>query len=339
MRAPDLPVAYFKGVQARALTSLAANAHGPDWAPELARQHRMKSQGLQWGDPAYTHSTGELLNIWKKLDIDAVRDFSKRYWSANDLQISAVGPLPASWLSLIETNFGDWKKPGTPAFERHVSSFKPEEGARFVSTRRLGASGEEGGQNSAQVVLKQGFALNELDPDAMALSMGAHILVGSGTSGSRLLDRLRGHDAISYSVGYNLRVPRDGNDAALGISATASPENALRAETAMREEIERLLKDGITEAELDSARSRFVDSRRGLLSNDAGLAAVLLADLDRGESLAQAYARQDAALQALTVDSVNAALRRLLLPDRWVVVITGADKPAENPADKPADKP
>ncbi|HEY4084019.1 MAG TPA: insulinase family protein [Burkholderiaceae bacterium] len=326
LRAPDMPGATFTGLQGRALTALAAQSHSSQWAPELARQHRMQSQGLQWGDPAYVHSNGELLDIWKKLDTDAVRDFTKRFWSANELQVSAVGPLPDNWFALIEANFGDWKKPDAPAFERLVTHFKPEEGARFVSTRRVGATGEEGAQGSAKVVWKQGFALNELEPDAVAMGIGARILVGTGASGSRLLDRLRGRDAISYSVGYNLHLPRDGDDAGLIITATASPENALRAEAAMREEIERLLKDGITEAELDTARSQFLDSRRGALSNDDSLMGMLMSGLDRNESLSQVFARQDAALQQLTVDSVNAALRRLLLPDRWVVVITGAEK-------------
>jgi zinc protease len=325
LRAPDLPVQSFQNLKLRSLTRLSSDPHGPDWAPELARRHRMQARGLQWGDPGYVPSPGELADILKKLDIDAVRAYWRRYGSANEARISAVGPLPESFLTAVETYFGDWKKPEAPPFERYVPGFKPEEGVRFVSSRKAAHPGEDDAHASANLQCAQGFEMNALDEDAVAMTIGARILAGGQVSGSRLTDRLRGRDAISYSVGYGLSLPQFGNAASLSLSATASPANALRAETAIREELARLLKDGITQAELDEARRQFMETRRSRFSSDGALAGALMQQLDRRESFAQADARQLTALEGLTVERVNAVLRRTLLPERWVMVITGAE--------------
>ena len=330
LRAPALPPQAFKDLKARTLARLTANRRAADWAPELARQHYMKSQGLQWGDAGYAHSTGELAEIWNKLDIDAVKAFWQRYWSANELRVSAVGPLPDTFPSMVEAYFGSWKKPDAPPFERYVPGYKPEEGARFVSRRKPG--GEDGADESkasALVQFAQGFPLNGLDDEAMAMTVGARILAGGQISGSRLADRLRGQDALSYSVNYQLALPSWGEAARLSLSASAAPGQVLRVEAGLREEIDRLLKDGITQAELDGARRELLQTRRRGLSNDAALSLILISQFDRMESFAKLDERQLAALQALDVDKVNAALRRLLLPERWVVVITGAEAAAK----------
>ncbi|XHS79263.1 M16 family metallopeptidase [Burkholderiaceae bacterium UC74_6] len=324
LRDPAFDADAFKRVKDQALTRLAASRRSADWAPELARQHHMQAQGLYANRAGYEPSVQEQIEIWNKLDLATARAFWKRYWSANELQVSAVGPLPDNFYALVEGSFGDWKKPEAPAFERWVPGYKPEPGARFVSSVRAGAA--DGSQASANIVFQQELPLNANEPDAFAMLLGARILAGGHTSGSRLADRLRAQDAISYNVDYNLRVPEHGNAGALRLSAIAAPAHAAAAETAMREEIARLLQDGVTAAELEEVKRQFRTARGDLLRNDAALNALLLAQLDKGEGFADMAAREEAGLAAATVESVNGALRRLLKPDRWVVVVTGASK-------------
>ncbi|MBV8603309.1 MAG: insulinase family protein [Pelomonas sp.] len=323
LRDPDLPAGAFRDLKARMLARLAADAHGADWAPELARAHRMQAFGLKPGDPGYAYGVREQLEQWQALDIDALRDFLQRCCAADALSVSAVGPLPGYFAPLIEADFGDWKRRKTalPPYARVALAFRPEDGARFVTPARAGASAERA---TAQVRLAQGFALNDADADAMALRVGARILAGGMTSGSRLADRLRGHDALSYTVDYQLNLPPFGDAATLTLHATAAPADAQRVETAMREEIARLLQDGITEAELADARREGHLALRRALSDDTALAGALLAQFDRPEGFAATQAREAAALDALSVASVNAALRRALRPERWVVTLTDA---------------
>ena len=66
------------------------------------------------------------------------------------------------------------------------------------------------------------------------------------------------------------------------------------------------------------------------LSTTGGMADALLSTLERGETLADIDARS-ARINALTLDQVNAALRRHLAPSRMVSVRAG-ELPAETPA-------
>ena len=319
---PVLDREVFQSLKAQTIRQFTDQLHEPDWAPELARQHRMKAQGLSLNQAGYEPSERELIEIWNKLDVKAVRGFWQRSWSANDARFSVVGAVPESLPAIIESLFGDWKKPQAPAYERFEARFKPEPAARFVSLATAGKGGAA--QTTARIALQQDFPLNERDPEALPLTLGLRILAAPGINGSRLTDRLRGRDAISYAVDYMLHLPRFGDAANVLIFAAAAPGQAARAEAAMQEEVARLLEQGITAAELEAAKHEVRTGRSDLLRNDAALASLLLSQADRDEGFATTAAREDVAINAATVESVNAALRKFLLPDRWVIVVTGA---------------
>jgi zinc protease len=224
-------------------------------------------------------------------------------------------------MAALENFIGEWKKPDAPAFERLVPAHRPEVAARFVSYAAVGEPG------AAVVALHQALPLNRDADDYFALLVGSRILAGGGIGGNRLADRLRSRDALSYSVGAQLRVPSDGDRAALRLQASGAPVAAARVEAAMREEIARLLADGVSEAEVEQARQQLRVERRQQLSSDAGLAAALLGQFERNTTFAQAMARDDQRLDGLSAEQVTQTLRRLLRPEAWVTVVTGALQP------------
>ena len=91
---------------------------------------------------------------------------------------------------------------------------------------------------------------------------------------------------------------------------------------AIREELQRLLRDGITQAELDAAISGYLQEQQVARSNDAQLAGLLeaFAFLSRDLTFVD---RQQRSISGLTVEQVNAALRKHLNPDRLFVVQAG----------------
>lgn len=192
---------------------------------------------------------------------------------------------------------------------------RPLEGARFST------SGDARG--SALITLHQELPLQRGSTDAAALLIGSRLLAGAGI-GSRLGERLRQQEALSYAVNAQLLVPRLGNRARLSLQASGAPANAARVEALVKEEIARLLGEGLTVAELDQTRRQLLDERRQLRGNEAVLAAQLMDHLDSGSNFIDEQAREDALLQSLSVDQVQEALRRLLDPQRWVIVVTGA---------------
>ena len=315
LRQPLLPEVVFQRLRDNRLAQLAAASRDPAAAAhEQARQHQNRQWSLQPGDPLYLPSNEELAAIWRGLKLADLRDFQQRFWSANLVQVAVVGSWPDSLPELLERHFGSWKLAEAPAYERRTQQHQPLAGARFA------ASG--GGRGSALVAMQQEVALNRSEPAYPALVLGARILANG--SGSRLGMRLRQQDAISYNVGLQINVPEDGNRARLFIQATGAPAAAAHIETTMREELEKLLAEGVTAAELEQARRQLITERRQGRSNDAQLAASLLSQLERGSSFLSTQLRDDEALAAVTPAQVQQALQSLLKPANWIWVITGA---------------
>ena len=93
-------------------------------------------------------------------------------------------------------------------------------------------------------------------------------------------------------------------------------------ETAVREEIERLLKSGIPAEEFERSRQGLQQSRQRQRNSDGYVAARLERSLRAGQTLAF-DAQIDTRLAALQPDEVLAAMRKHIDPKRLVIVTAG----------------
>ena len=82
------------------------------------------------------------------------------------------------------------------------------------------------------------------------------------------------------------------------------------------------MKDGFTAKELSEGQRGLLNYRRLSRARDAAVAAGIVNNLHIGRTFARS-AQVDAELQALTVEQVNAALRKYLSPDRFVYGFAG----------------
>ncbi|HVS02904.1 MAG TPA: pitrilysin family protein [Thermoanaerobaculia bacterium] len=94
-----------------------------------------------------------------------------------------------------------------------------------------------------------------LHPDLAALELLAVILgAGAGLTG-RVPERLREREGLAYSAEAAVVAGAGSEPGRLAIYAGTSPDAVERAERAAREELDRLLAEGVTEAELEEART------------------------------------------------------------------------------------
>ncbi len=323
---PELPQAAFEQERNTALARLAAaernSSEGRASATERERQHRMAQMGLQPGDAGYQPSGAELSAQWRALTVDEVREFQRRHWSANDLMVTVAGQVPDGLLALVEHLFAGWKKPDAPAFVRAAPAHKPVAAGHFGPPSSGAASRDAVAQRAAVITLMQELPLNRGDQDYFPLLVGTRILSGGPIGGGRLTERLRAQDAMSYSVTVQLRVPNDGDRAGLRLQASGASARAAQVEAAMHEELQRLLAEGVSAAEVEQAQSRLRADRRQRLGSELGLAGALMIQLDREITFAQMLAEEEEGLAAVTPERVLLAMRRLLKADRWVTLIT-----------------
>jgi zinc protease len=84
------------------------------------------------------------------------------------------------------------------------------------------------------------FTLRDDDADAPALYVANHIFGGSSGLSSRLLDRLRQKEGLSYSAGSSLSMGSRQRLSSWTVAAMVAPQNAARAEQAFLEEVRRV---------------------------------------------------------------------------------------------------
>jgi zinc protease len=90
----------------------------------------------------------------------------------------------------------------------------------------------------------------------------------------------------------------------------------------LREEVAKLVRDGITAAELKDAVSAMLTQRQQARASDDTLAGALSRNLYLGRTMAWS-ADIDARLRALTVEQVNAAIRGRFKPETLSVYAAG----------------
>jgi zinc protease len=174
--------------------------------------------------------------------------------------------------------------------------------------------------NKAQADIAYGFVtIARSDPDYYAFWLMNNVF-GQYAIGGRLGDSIRERQGMAYYVSSSL----DPNIAPgpLVVRAGVSPANVDRAVASIDEEVERIVREGVTAQELDESRRYLVGSLPRALETNAAIANFL--QVAEFYDLGLDYdARLPLLLGAVTGDDVHAAARRAMNVDRATVVIAG----------------
>jgi zinc protease len=314
LRRPNLPQDAFDREVKAALAGIEASRQEPSvLRQEATRGHYNAARGVKLGHPDYVMGVDERIAELKATTLDDVKRFYADYWSANDAQVSAVGALPDGLAAELDKLFGDWKKPAAPKFVRHVPRHLAVPPARFDAIARDKAN--------AIVRLHETLPLNSEDADYAALELAVHVFGGGGLE-SRLSERVRQKEGLTYGIGASLSAGFWGNEGSFAIQASYAPDKRERVIAVIKEEVERMSAQGVTAAELARAKKDILEGRKQSRADPGSLAGGLTSLAERGENWAAAQKRDDA-LAAVTVDQANAAWRKHIKADGFVVSTAG----------------
>jgi zinc protease len=304
LRRPELSQAALDEVRDQALSAIAAQRKEPQHV--LMEALARRDNPYPRGDVRHARSFDEQVQDWQSLTLAQVQAFHARFLSASVGQLSLVGDFePSQARDVIKQQLGDWKGavPQAPIPDPYV--------ALTPGTVTLHTPDKQ----NATLMWQLALPINDRHPDYAALMMANHLLGSSGNS--RLWNRLRETEGLSYSVYSAVDwSSRDPNTRWLA-SAIFAPQNRARIEQAMREELNRALVDGFSQAELDQGRAGLLSFRKLGRAQDARLAGSWVALMDLGRRFDES-SKLDQALSKVTLEQVNAALRRYLKPDQMV---------------------
>ncbi|QJW94928.1 M16 family metallopeptidase [Frigoriglobus tundricola] len=261
-------------------------------------------------DLRYRPTLEESVARYEAVTVDQVRKLYATQVGGAHGELVVLGDFdPDEAARQVEAVLSDWKA-GAP-YRRIVSSNDTSRGGSFESI-------DTPDKASAVYYAAHLLAQRYTDPDYVALTVGNQILGRSG--GSRLWDRVREKDGLSYTVYSSYSAGDLDPEGGFEVYAICNPANIAKVRTAVAEEIERLLKGGVTRAELEATKKALLDEWRTF--SDREIITKLASDLVSGDSFA-GFIERRRKLEALTVEQVNAALRKHLQPEKLVIVEAG----------------
>ena len=315
LREPALPQDQFEVMKSERLARLERMKTEPAMLAPRMLQRELSPYPKE--NIRYTPTIEESIERLKGASYDQVVQLYGDYLGSQAGELTIVGDFnPAACLPILKDALAGWN-----ARQPYARIASP------LTTEVTGAEHSINTPDKANATFTAGllFPLRDDDPDFPALLLGNYIF-GGGTLSSRLGDRIRQKEGLSYGVTSGLSVSSQDERAAFTISAIVNPQNIGRLKQCALEELARLLSDGVTTDELNRAREGYLQSLKVARANDSDLAGTLgnLRHLQR-------TMRWDSDLEKhiadLTPEQVKAALQRRLDPKKLVIVNAG-DFPA-----------
>jgi zinc protease len=143
-----------------------------------------------------------------------------------------------------------------------------------------------------------------------------------GDLGSRMPNRIRNVEGLSYGVSSRFSAPVQGDAALFSATAISAPQNTARVEASFVDELKKTLQSGFTAEEVATAKKAYRESRMVGRSQESALVRLIVSH-EQYDRTMEWDAGLDAKVEALTVEQINAAFRRNVDPGLLSIVKAG----------------
>lgn len=311
LRDPAFPEKEFEQMKTQAISRVTAMETEPG---PLASQFlsRALSQYPR-GDVRYSSTMAETAEDATAVTLDQIKSIYQQQLSAATGEIAIVGDFEKeSALSAIREVVRDWKS--EVPYRQVLRDAKPD----VAGMKETIITPDKA---NAEFLVGTSFEMNDADPDAIALQLGNFIL-GGGTLSSRLGNRIRQQEGLSYGVSSSMSIPSQGTDARFSITATMNPANMGAVEKAAFEELERFLTEGPSDQEVADAKTAWLESRKVSRSSDGAIAGRLASNLHLDRTFAF-DADEERRIAELTARQIQEAFVKYIQPDKLIVIRAG----------------
>jgi zinc protease len=313
LRNPALTAEAFDEVKRQTLTSIEKQRKDPQFVATNALGRL--GNPYPRGDLRHERSVEEVIEDVNALTPAKLRDFHTRFYGASAGEFAAVGDLDvAAVRAALTAAFADWA--GRMPYTRLPRPAVPAKGERLLLSTP--------DKQNAFMFVRESLPLNDKDADFPALMMADYLLGGGGSA--RLWKRIREREGLSYGVGTGVDWSSFEANSQWQAYAIFAPQNRAKVEAAFNEEVSAALTRGFTPQELREGISSLLNFRQLNRSQDANLAGALRENQFLGITFAR-EAAVDAAIRKLTLEQVNAALRKYLKPGDFASAYAGDFKP------------
>jgi zinc protease len=316
----DLPILV------QVLADVMQNANFPEKELELSRQRALTGLKMELDNPSrlarrtfqqtiypithpfHTFPTEASLKQISRKDI---QEFYQQHYRPDTTVLALVGDFdPIAVRNLLVQELGNWQnKTREPKLIFPSVPLPP-------NTIRLNPSLP----GKTQAITFMGYnAIDRKDPRYFA-AMVMNQILGGDTLSSRLGTEIRDRQGLTYGI-YSV-FQTGMNPGPFIISMQTAPEDTERAIASTLKLLQQLRQQGVTSAEVETAKRSLTSSYPVELADPNNLASVILTNAVYGLPLNE-IRQYPAKIQSVTTAQVNQAIQELLHPNNLVIVTAG----------------
>ncbi|MFL0801274.1 MAG: insulinase family protein [Agarilytica sp.] len=195
--------------------------------------------------------TSEIEGI-KHVSLAQIKSFHQSHYGSDHLNISIVGDVNIPLIKKqIEDKFANWYNK-TP-YKRSTQTIQQVDQKEHILNTP--------DKKNAYFIAAKNVDMTHKDKDAPALYIATRI-IGGGLLSSRLATRIRQQDGLSYTARALLRLNKTDKNGQWIAYAISAPQNTQKVQAAFEEEMQKVVRVGFTQSELDAAIDGFIDAAK-----------------------------------------------------------------------------
>lgn len=306
LREPAFPAAELEKVKKQIAGDLQRALESTDYRANLAFSQAV----YPLGHPNRDAATEEFIQAVNAATVDDLKAFHRAYYGPAAFTLVVVGDVnPAGLQAEVARAFAGWtggKPLAAPARARPTDTAREQ--VVFLADK-----------TNVSVIWGQTTGLKYNDPETLALRVGTNIL-GSGFTG-RLMANVRDREGLTYGI-YSAVLNDTHTDGDWRIVANFSPELLEKGIASTRRQLDDWFKNGVRPEEFAREQSNYIGTYKVTLATTTGMANALLASVQRGYGVSWPD-ELPKRVSAMTVDEVNAAIRKHIRPENLVLIKSG----------------
>jgi len=321
LRKPTFPKAELDILKNAEVATLEQNSTDPTKIAQ--KKIGQETSPFPMGDPRYVPDFDQEVEMVKAVTTERLKKLYDEQLSGLHGELSIVGDFdPAVIVPRVESMLSEWKtdvayaevlKPGDVPIKGRIEVVETPDKANATY---FGATT---------------LPIGDAHPDYPALVLGNFIL-GGGSLSSRLGDRVRQKDGLSYGVGSGFNAQSTNDRALFYLYAITNPDNMEKVIAAIEEEVERIRKEGVTDTELAAAQQGYLQEQVVSRSSDKNLTTIL-AETEHVYRTMEYYVELEKKINSVTAEEVRKALAKYINFDSIYIVTAGDFKKGEKAAE------
>ncbi len=265
------------------------------------------------GHPLYASSTDENIESLSKVNLNDLKKYYNDFYGANNSLSVFVGGIDKGEVTdFLKNTFGSWNS------KEAFTEILPQ----YFDIKSTVESIETPDKTNAVLSGNINLQLSQKDPDYAAAMMANDLLGGGTFMASRISQRLREKDGMSYGAGSYMAAEYKEKEGTWGLYAIFNPKVKNQLDSALHEEIDRAINKGFTQDELNNSIKSSMQYRQTLLGLDNYLTFQIIDYMKDNRDLDD-FTDFDTKTKALKLDAVNAALKKYFDQSKLVLVYAG----------------